>query len=156
MDDSERQLDELLAGHERRKQDETRRQVQQALRLEAGRKAGAEHLRRHVVRSARTVVERLKESGHEVAYQEFLDAYPPGVRIHLWPKSGPLDDGEAKRATLEFVWGDPRADMLCVRRWGRDGLGHVQEQGAARPKAIDELWTREQLLTFVREVLENS
>lgn len=116
LDYSEDRLDEILSGYERRKQDETRRQVQQALKLESERKTGAEYLRRHVVKPARGVTERLRESGHEVVYQEFMDAYPPGVRIHLWPKSGPLDGGEPRRATLEFVWGDPHPGLLCTRR----------------------------------------
>jgi hypothetical protein len=153
IDDS---LDALLSDHERKKQQETRRQVERALQLEADRKTGAALLRAHVVDAARNVTERLLQAGHEVLCLEHLDAYPPGIRIHLWPKPGPLDTDEPQRATLEFVWGEPKAGFLCIRRWTRSGLGNVQEQAAEPPAGVDELWAREQLLSFVREALANA
>ncbi len=148
-------LDVLLAEYEHRKQDETQRQVQRALRLEETRKVGAEHLRRFVVESARNVAERLQAAGHRVVYQEFLDAYPPSVRIHLWPKPGALDDGEPKRTTFEMVWGEPNSDSLCAMRWS-EGLHRMEQQGSARAGVVDELWAREQLLSFVRETLDGA
>jgi hypothetical protein len=106
------------------------------------------------MQQARDATEKLQQAGHEVVHQEMLDAYPPSVRLHFWPKPGPLDKGERARATLEFVWGDPVQDALCARRWTAEGLDRLQQQGSARPGAIDEAWTRDQLFTFVRDTLE--
>jgi hypothetical protein len=152
VDDQGDRLDLLLTGYERRKQDETHRQVQRAIRLEATRKVGAEQLRRYAVEVARDAVDRLQTAGHRVVYHEFLDAYPPSMRIHLWPKKGPLDEQDSKRTTLELVWGDPDADALCATRWS-EGLHHVQHLGSARKGVLDELWVREQILDFLRETL---
>ena len=91
-----------------------------------------------------------------MVHQELLDAYPPNVRIHLWPKVGPLDEGEGNRSTLELVWGDPDEDSLCAKRWTSEGLDKLFHQGSARPGVLDETWVREQLITFVRETLESA
>lgn len=150
-------LEFLLSDYERRKQDETRRQVERAIRLEAARKKGAEYLRRFAIHAARNVAERLQSAGHRVVHQEFLDAYPPSIRIHLWPKTGPMepdDEGEERRTTFELVWGDPDPDALCARRWTSEGLDQLQNQGSARPGVLDETWVREQLIMFVRDTLE--
>ena len=48
-------LESLLTDYERRKQDETRRMVQRAFKLENARKKGAEHLRRYALPHAREV-----------------------------------------------------------------------------------------------------
>lgn len=149
-------LEFLLTDYERRKQEETRRQVERAVRLEEARKKGAEYLRRFVLEAARNVAERLQGAGHRVIHQELLDAYPPNVRIHLWPKSGPLDEAEGTRSTLELVWGDPDPDSLCAKRWTSSGLDKLFHQGSARPGVLDETWVREQLITFVRETLESA
>jgi hypothetical protein len=154
LDPKRDRLEALLSDYERKKQDETRRQVEHAVKLEESRKKGAEYLRRYVMQQARDAAEKLQQAGHEVVHQEMLDAYPPSVRLHLWPKPGPLDEGERARATLEFVWGDPVPDSLCARRWTSEGLDRLQQQGSARPGAIDEAWTRDQLFTFVRDTLE--
>jgi hypothetical protein len=147
------QLESLLTDYERRKQDETRRLVQRAFKLENARKKGAEHLRRFALSHTREVAERLQQAGHEVVYQEFLDAYPPNVRLHLHPKVGALDFGEPKRATIELVWGEPEPDRLVARRWTVGGLGEVVEQGSVPAVDVDDLWVREQLLAFVRDAL---
>ncbi len=147
-------LDSLLSDYERRKQDETRRMVQRAFKLENARKKGAEHLRRYALPHTREVAERLQQAGHQVVYQEFLDAYPPNVRLHLYPKGGPLELDEVKRRTIELVWGDPDPDRLFVRRWTTDGLGEMQEPGSVPAVDVDELWVREQLMAFVRDALD--
>jgi hypothetical protein len=148
------QLDTLLTDYERRKQDETRRMVQRAFRLENARKKGAEHLRRFALPHTREVAERLEAAGHKVVYQEFLDAYPPNVRLHLYPKSGPLDLDESGRWTIELVWGDPQPDRLFARRWTSDGLGKMQDLGSVPAIDVDDLWVREQFLSFVRDALD--
>jgi hypothetical protein len=147
-------LESLLTDYERRTQDETRRLVQRAFKLENARKKGAEHLRRFALPHTREVADRLQQAGHQVVYQEFLDAYPPNVRLHLYPKSGPLDLEEPKRRTLELIWGDPEPDRLFVRRWTTEGLDSMTEQGSVPAVDVDELWIREQLLAFVREALD--
>jgi hypothetical protein len=147
------QLESLLTDYERRKQDETRRMVQRAFKLENARKKGAEHLRRFALSHTREVAERLQQAGHQVVYQEFLDAYPPNVRLHLYPKLGALDLGEPTRTTIEFVWGEPDPDRLFARRWASGGLGEMVEQGSVPAVDVDELWVREQLLAFVRDAL---
>ncbi len=147
-------LDTLLTEYERRKQDETRRMVQRAFKLENARKKGAEHLRQFALPHTREVAERLQSAGHRVVYQEFLDAYPPNVRLHLYPKAGPLDLEEPGRWTLELVWGDPEPDRLFARRWTAEGLGEMREQGSVPAVDVDELWVREQFLAFVRDALD--
>ena len=147
-------LETVLADYERRKQDETRRMVQRAFKLENARKKGAEHLRQFALPHAREVAERLQEAGHRVVYQEFLDAYPPNVRLHLYPKPGPMDFDEPKRKTIEFIWGEPDPDRLCARRWTSEGLADLTEQGSVPAVDVDELWVREQLLSFVRDALD--
>ena len=146
-------LESLLTDYERRKQDETRRMVQRAFKLENARKKGAEHLRRFALPHTREVAERLQQAGHQVVYQEFLDAYPPNVRLHLFPKVGALDFEEPKRTTIELVWGEPDPDRLLARRWTTGGLGEMIEQGSVPAVDVDELWVREQLLAFVRDAL---
>lgn len=128
--------------------------VQRAFKLENARKKGAEHLRLFALPHTREVADRLQEAGHEVVYQEFLDAYPPNVRLHLYPRRGPMDLEKSTRLTLELVWGDPEPDRLFVRRWTTEGLGEMQEQASVPAVDVDELWVREQLLTFVRDALE--
>jgi hypothetical protein len=149
-------LDTLLSDYERRKQDETRRMVQRAFKLENARKKGAEHLRQFALPHTRETAERLQEAGHRVVYQEFLDSYPPNVRLHLYPRGGPMDLEEPKRLTLEFIWGDPDPDRLFARRWSSEGLGEAQDQGSVPAVDVDELWVREQLLSFVRDALDLS
>ena len=151
---SKDQLESLLTDYERRKQDETRRTVQRALRLEDARKKGADHLRRFALSHTREVAERLEQSGHRVVYQEFLDAYPPNVRLHLYPRVGPLDLEDSKRWTIELVWGDPEPDRLYARRWTSNGLGEIQQVGSVLDIDVDELWVREQFLSFVRNALD--
>jgi hypothetical protein len=147
-------IDALLADYERRKQDETRRMVQRAFKLENARKKGAEHLRRFALAHTREVADRLQQAGHEVVYQEFLDAYPPNVRLHLYPKLGPLEAGESRRVTIELIWGDPEPDRLAVKRWSAAGLAEANEQASVPAVDLDELWVREQLLAFVRDALD--
>ena len=149
-------LESLLSDYERRKQDETRRTVQRAFKLENARKKGAEHLRRYALPHTREVAERLQQAGHRVVYQEFLDAYPPNVRLHLYPKSGPMDFEEPRRWTMELVWGDPDPDRLFARRWTSEGLGGMLEQGSVPAVDVDELWVREQFMSFVRDALDLS
>lgn len=149
-------LDVLLTDYEQRKQDETQRQVQRAIRLEESRKVGADLLRRYAIEAARNVAERLQMAGHRVVHQEFLNAYPPNVRIHLWPKGGPLDEKEPQRTTFELVWGEPSPDVMSARRWTSEGLHRLQIQSSARSGVLDELWVREQLMTFVRETLSGA
>lgn len=148
-------LESLLTDYERRKQDETRRHVQRAFTIENARKTGAECLRRHAVVHAREVAERLQLAGHEVIYQEFLDAYPPHIRLHLYPKRGPLDHEEPKRWTVELIWGDPDPDRLFARHW-TSALGDMHELGSLPGVDVDELWIREQFLAFVRAALDLS
>jgi len=147
-------LESLLADYERRKQDETRRMVQRAFKLENARRKGAEHMRRYAIPHAREVADRLQQAGHKVVYQEFLDAYPPNVRLHLYPKGGPMDFGEPRRLTIEFNWGEPEPDRLFARRWTSEGLGDMQELGSVPAVDLDEIWVREQLLAFVRDALD--
>lgn len=147
-------LDSLLTDYERRRQDETRRMVQRAFKLENARKKGAEHLRQFALPHSREVAERLQQAGHRVVYQEFLDAYPPNVRLHLYPKPGPMNLEEPRRLTLELMWGDPDPDRLFARRWSSEGLGDVQDLGSVPAVDVDELWVREQLLAFVRDALD--
>ena len=147
-------LESLLSDYERRKQDEARRMVQRAFKLENARKKGAEHLRRFALPHTREVADRLQQAGHRVVYQEFLDAYPPNVRMHLYPKGGPLDLEEPKRMTMELVWGDPDPDRLFARGWSSDGLGELRELGSVPAVDVDELWVREQLMSFVRDALD--
>ncbi len=147
-------LDALLSEYERRKQDETRRMVQRAFKLESARKKGAEHLRQFALPYTREVAERLQEAGHRVVYQEFMDAYPPNVRLHLYPRMGPRELEDSGRSTLELVWGEPQADRLFARRWTSAGLGEMRELGSVPATDLDELWVREQLLAFVREALD--
>jgi hypothetical protein len=146
-------LESLLSDYERRKQDETRRMVQRAFQLENARRKGAEHLRRFALSHAREVAERLQQAGHRVVYQEFLDAYPPNVRMHVYPKRGPMELVEPKRWTIELVWGDPEPDRLFARRWTSDGLGEMVPMGSVQDIDLDELWVREQFMDFVRDVL---
>ena len=143
-----------MTDYERRKQDETRRMVERAFRLEEARKKGADHLRRFALPHTREVAERLEQSGHRVVYQEFLDAYPPNVRLHLYPKVGPLDLEDSKRWTIELVWGDPEPNRLYARRWTSNGLGEMQQIGSVPEIDVDELWVREQFLSFVRNALD--
>ena len=135
---SKDQLESLLTDYERRKQDETRRMVQRAFRLEDARKKGADHLRRFALSHTREVAERLEQSGHRVVYQEFLDAYPPNVRLHLYPRVGPLDLEDSKRWTIELVWGDPEPDRLYARRWTSNGLGEMQQVGSVLDIDVDD------------------
>lgn len=148
------ELGSMLSDYEGRKQAETRRMVQRAFELESARKKGAQHLRRYVLPHSREVAERLEGAGHRVVYQEFLDAYPPNVRLHLYPKAGPLDLDDSKRWTIELVWGDPDPDRLYAKRWTADGLGGMHQLGSVRDTDVDELWVREQFLAFVREALD--
>jgi hypothetical protein len=130
--------------------------VQRAFKLENARKKGAEHLRRYALPHAREVAERLEQAGHEVVYQEFLDAYPPNVRLHLYPKAGPMDFEKVPRWTLELIWGDPEPDRLFARRWTSAGLGEMQDLGSVPAIDVDELWVREQFTSFVRDALDLS
>lgn len=156
MEDLGDRLETLLTDYEQRKQEETRRQVQRAIRLEETRKAGAEHLRRFVLEPARTVAEQLQAAGHRVVHQELLNAYPPAVRIHFWPRPGPLDEKEPVRTTLELVWGETDPDTLCAKRWTSEGLNRLHHQGSARAGVLDAEWVREQLMTFVRDTLDGA
>lgn len=128
--------------------------VQRAFKLENARKKGAEHLRRFALPHTREVADRLQAAGHRVVYQEFLDAYPPNVRLHLYPKAGAFDLEEPSRWTIELVWGDPQPDRLFARRWTSEGLGALKEQGSVPAVDVDELWVREQFLSFVRDALD--
>ena len=70
-----------------RKQDETRRMVQRAFKLENARKKGAQHFRRYAIPHTREVAERLQQAGHRVVYQEFLDlCYQKGLAEGLHPQ----------------------------------------------------------------------
>lgn len=147
-------LDTLLTDYERRKQDDTRHMVQRAFKLENARRKGAEHLRQFALPHTREVADKLQEAGHRVVYQEFLDSYPPNVRLHLYPKAGPMDPEEPKRVTFELIWGDPDPDRLFARRWSSEGLADAMEQGSVPAVDVDDLWVREQLLSFVRNALD--
>jgi len=147
-------LESLLTDYEQRKQDETRRMVQRAFKLENARRKGAEHLRSYALEHTREVAEKLQSAGHKIVYQEFLDAYPPNVRLHLYPRSGAMDLNEPKRMTLELIWGEPEPDRLFARVWTSGGLGEIEIQGSVPAVDVDELWVREQLLSFVRRALE--
>ncbi|MDH5589312.1 MAG: hypothetical protein OEZ65_11750 [Gemmatimonadota bacterium] len=149
-------LDQLLKGYERRKQEETRVQVERALKLDEDRRKGAELLRRFVLYPARDFVLRVTEAGHRVLHHELMDAFPPSIRIHLWPRGGPLDDGVPSRSTLEFVWGDPDRDRLCVKHWTSEGLDKLTIQSSARAEELSEAWCHDQLYTFVSETLERA
>lgn len=150
------QLETLLSEYEQRKQDETRRLVQKALVLEEDRKRGAEFLRAYALQHTRDVAERLQHAGHGVVYQELLDAYPPNVRIHLYPKASPLDDEKPGRTTLELTWGEEGSEEVIAKRWSEEGLSSAQNQAVVSAEELDEIWVREQLLTFVRDVLDLS
>ena len=166
-------LESLLSDHEHRKQEDARHQIKRALRLEEARKRGASYLHLFAIDTARDVAARLTEAGHRVMHQEFLDAYPPNIRLHLWPKPGPLDREEPQRSTLELVWGEPERDALAVRRLTSEGpevqglawprgqqavaailFTHEQDKKASEGDILDDLWVKEQLLVFVRETLE--
>ena len=168
-------LESVLSDYESRKQEDAQRQVTRALQLEKARKRGADYLRLFAIDATRDVAARLTEAGHRVLHQEFLGAYPPNVRLHLWPKPGPLDREDPQRSTLELVWGEPEPDALGVRRLTSEG---PEVQGLARPRGqkvaaavlftheqdgrasegdiLDDLWVKEQLLVFVREALEGA
>jgi hypothetical protein len=107
-----------------------------------------------VLAHTREVAERLQVAGHRVVYQEFLDSSPPNVRLHLYPTAGPRDLDEAGRFTIELVWGEPDPDRLFARRWTSAGLGEMQEMGSVPAADLDEIWVREQLLSFVRDALD--
>lgn len=147
-------LETLLSEYEQRKQDETRRLVQKALVLEEDRKRGAEYLRRWALQHTRDVAERLQHAGHGVVYQELLDSYPPNVRIHLYPKASPLDDDKPGRTTLELTWGEPGTDEVVAKRWTAEGVSSARKQAVISAEELDDLWVREQLLAFVRDVLD--
>ena len=167
-------LESMLSDYERRKQEDARRQVKRALQLEEARKRGADYLRLFAIYATRDVAARLTEAGHRVLHQEFLDAYPPNVRLHLWPKPGPLDREDPQRSTLELVWGEPEPDALGVRRLTSEGpevqglarppgqkvaavlFTHEQDNRASVGDILDDLWVKEQLLVFVREALEGA
>lgn len=127
--------------------------VRQAFRLENARKKGAEHLRRFALPHAREVAEKLQQAGHRVVYQEFLDAYPPNVRLHLYPRRSAMRSDEAPRSTFELVWGEPDPDRLFARSLV-SGAGAAQELGSAAAMDLDELWVRERFLNFVRTALD--
>ena len=143
----------LLNDYERRKQGDAERIVKKALEIETARRKGAEAMRRHVLEHAREVAGRLRSAGHRVVYQEMLDAYPPSLRLHLYPKIGPMDLEETRRWTLEFTWGDPDPDRLCARRWTSSGLADMVDLGSVPANELDSLWVREQFLSFVRNAL---
>ncbi len=144
----------LLADYERRKQDEAGRLVQRALELENARRKGSDLLSHHVLQHARDVAGRLRKAGHRVLNQESLDAYPPNVRLHLYPKVGPMDLAEPRRWTMELTWGDPDPDRLVAQLWTSAGLGEMIELGSALADEVDQLWVREQFLAFVRQALD--
>jgi hypothetical protein len=146
-------LDELLNSYERRKQDETRRLVERAERLEKNRRRGAEVLRRHAVEAARHACARLERAGHRVLHQELLQNYPPSIRIQLSPRRWPFDADLPERFTMELAWGEPVSGELCVRWWDADGSSAIVDQGSVPEDDVDELWVREQILDFLRAVL---
>lgn len=147
-------LDDLLQAYDRRKQEETRHLVAKARRLEEERQKGADLLRQFVVPYVRRSAGRIEEAGHQVAVDEMLDAYPPGVRLHTWVKPGPLEEaGASPRFTLEFVWGDPHDEMMCVKRWSSAGLDKLAHQGQCRPGVLDSTWVLEQIHVYVGHAL---
>jgi len=148
------EFDTLLADYERRKQEEARNLIQRALQLEHARSKGADLLRTHVLSHARDVAGRLRKAGHRVLYRELLESYPPNVRLHLYPKAGPMDLSEPTRWTLELTWGEPEPDRLVAQRWTSAGLGEMVELGSVEASEIDQLWVREQFLHFVRRALD--
>ena len=89
-----------------------------------------------------------------MVYQEFIDSYPPNVRLYLYPKAGPMDLEEAQRWTMELVWGDPDPDRLFARRWTSEGLGGMRDHGSVPAVDVDELWVRDQFMPFVRDALD--
>jgi len=91
-----------------------------------------------------------------VVHQELLDSYPPNVRMHLYPKASPFDEEKPSRVTLEFVWGEPGTDELIARRWTAEGPATARDQARTPAEELDELWVREQLLSFVRDALDLS
>ena len=147
------EFEALLADYERRKQQEAERTVRRALEIETARRKGAEAMRRHAIAHARDVAGRLRAAGHRVVYQELLEAYPPNLRLHLYPKAGPMDLEEPRRWTLELTWGDPEPDKLFARRWTSTGLADMVDLGSVDANELDELWVREQFLSFVRKAL---
>ena len=147
-------LDGVLSDYERRKQLQARDLIQRALQLEHARIKGAEVLSKHVPSHARDVVGRLRKGGHRVLYQELIESYPPNVRLHFYPKVGPMDLSEPRRWTLELTWGNPEPDRLVAQRWTSTGLGEMVQLGSASDSEIDELWVREQFLNFVRRALD--
>jgi hypothetical protein len=148
------QLDTLLSEYDRRKQDETKRMVQRALELEYARRRGAQVLRDHAIAHTRGVAEKLEQAGHRVLYQEFLDAYPPTIQMHLHPKAGPMDVDQPTSWSVEFTWGDDEPERLFIRRRTSRHPTEVRELASASEAEVDELWVREQLLTFVRDALD--
>jgi hypothetical protein len=150
------EFESLLADYERRKQQDADRTVRRALEIESARRKGSEHMRRYILPHARDVAGRLRQSGHRVVYQELLEAYPPSVRLHLYPKAGPMDLEEPRRWTLELTWGDPEPDKLFARRWTSTGLADMVDLGSVSAGDLDELWVREHFLAFVRNALELS
>lgn len=146
-------LDDLLGAFDDQQQEETRLKVERAERLERTRREGEEIFRQHALDLVRDACQRLDRAGHRVLLHELLRNYPPALRVHLWPRPGPLDIAEPRRHTLELVWGDPVPDQVNVRRWDWSGLGHMSEQAAAAPQEVDALWIREQLLDFIRDAL---
>ena len=150
------EFEALLSDYERRKQQDAERTVRRALEIETARRRGADAMRRHAVGHARDVAGRLRSAGHRVVYQELLEAYPPNLRLHLYPKAGPMDLEEPRRWTLELTWGDPEPDKLFARRWTSTGLADMVDLGSVAANELDELWVREQFLAFVRKALELS
>jgi hypothetical protein len=102
------------------------------------------------------VAGRLRQAGHRVVYQELLEAYPPNLRLHLYPKAGPMDLEQPSRRTLELTFGDPDPDKLHATRWTSTGLADMVDLGSVASADLDELWVREQFLNFVRTSLELS
>jgi hypothetical protein len=150
------EFEALLTDYERRKQQSAEATVRRALEIETARRKGAEAMRRTALTHAREVAGRLRQAGHRVVYQELLEAYPPNLRLHLYPKSGPMDLEEPRRWTLELTWGDPEPDRLFARRWTSTGLADMVDLGSVAANELDELWVREQFLNFVRHALELS
>jgi hypothetical protein len=146
-------LDDLLGAYDDQQQEETRRQVETAERLEKNRRVGSEVLRSHALEVIRDAGARLERAGHRVLIQELLRNYPPSLRLHVWPRPGPMDPGDARRSTLEFVWGDPVPDQLSARRWGWSGLGAIADMDSAVREDADTNWAREQLLDFLKGAL---
>lgn len=150
------EFEQLLAEYETRKQRDAQRLVEKALDVENARRKGVEVLRKHAIGHTRDTVRRLQQAGHKVVYHESLDAYPPNLRLHLYPKAGPVDLETPSRRTFELVWGEPDPDRLFARRWTSTGLGEMIELGSVSGAELDELWVREQLLGFVRSSLSLS